>query len=206
MKVCLRVPVQDTVDASTAAWLIWVGTQDVDLDIGLHQAAGWGVANARNDIVRDFLKGDWTHLWMVDSDLEPPRHLRFLEGGEQYEVLAGCYPVVTPAGFRWGVYKQIKPELWVPMHPRFVPKGKFFRADTAGTGCILIQRGVLERLGPDPFEFRRDASGDWLGEDMLFGQKSGGVWVDTEYVCEHHRRAPLIHCWKTAMQEYGGKR
>ena len=208
MKVSIRVPVQDLVDKDTARWLLWActaSTPEIEVEVGLHDSAGWGVANARNDVVRDFLKGDATHLWMVDSDTEPPRSLRLLEGANDYRVLSGAYPGVTKSGFRWHLYKQVAPTTWAPMHPKFVPKDRYFKVDAAGLGCCVIQRSVLEEFGPDPFEFRRDADGEWIGEDMLFGLKVGGVWVDTEYVCEHHRRAALIHCWRKAKDEYSGR-
>jgi len=203
MKVMLRVPVQDAVDKSTVRWLLWLQEQpEADTwDIDLHEAAGFGVANARNDILREFLTTDCTHVWMLDSDIAPPRKLHLLEGATDYPVLAGAYLGMTEVGLRWHMYHHLGDAGWAPLHPRKAPTTRWFKVDAAGTGCLLLQRGQVEALGPDPFAFERSPEGGWRGEDLLFGQKVGGLVVDTHYVCEHSRRVPLTRLWQHAIED-----
>lgn len=138
---------------------------------------------------------------MIDSDTVPPYSTRIMEGIDTYPALVGPYPGVTAKGIRWHLYKKISQESWAPMHPKFVPKTRYFRVDAAGLGCCLLRRELLESLPVDPFEFKRASDGEWTGEDMLFGQLLGGIMCDTEYVCEHNRRASLVHVWRMSKMD-----
>lgn len=203
MRIMVRVPCQGQIDGATAEWMLWAqvaGDQkNHDMDIARHEAHGYGVANARNDILREFLAGDDDVLWMVDSDTVPPRSLRILDGLPVREAVSGAYLGMTEAGVRWHLYRQREgsTELWdLTPPPESIQQDRWFRVDATGMGCFLITRELAESLPPDPFEFRRDATGAWIGEDLLFCQRLGGVWVDSDYICEHNRRTPLLRAWQ----------
>jgi len=69
--------------------------------------------------------------------------------------------------------------------------------DGVGTGCLLINRRVLEEeVAPPWFRFVYNEDGTLkLGEDFFFGEKlrQSGVdmFVSSEHLCSHYRKVDL---------------
>lgn len=69
MKILLAIPTRESIHAATVHWMTgMLKGGDVELFIGW---TGRGVEEARNQIVKYFLKSNYTHLLMVDDDVVP---------------------------------------------------------------------------------------------------------------------------------------
>ena len=192
MKIYLRVPTNTRVDRELTNWLMWMGSQRETIDAGIHYTHSHGVHVHRNAIVHNFLQSDYTHLWFIDADTVPPRHLRFLEYVDQCPVL--CLPYagyVAGKGKVWHVYRlDAKMGKWISLYRDRWPEPEkpVFKTDAAGTGCMIIRRDVLEkgRL-PDPFYLTWAGPGQIVTEDLNFCRDVGGVHVSRHDVCRHYR-------------------
>jgi hypothetical protein len=154
-----------------------------------------GVARSRNNLAAHFLESDCTHLLFIDNDIiAAPRHLdRLLEANK--DIVAGLYPK-----------KQVKLD-WVANYTGEKPDSDgLLRVRHAGTGFILIKRGVFEKMAkdlpeigyggdPSPESKRWDffpmhaKDGVYKSEDWYFcemAQKCGfDVWIDTKIQLRH---------------------
>jgi len=167
-------------------------------DIDLTYTYGYGIAEGRNLVTEEFLATDCTHLWMIDSDVEPPPHLRILELIEEHPVVAAPYRTFKDGFILWHVYRPGRKigdwQLYECLPRDQWPKGRPFHAPVAGGGCMIVQRKVFEKLGPAPWKFKRARiNGQYRlsGEDFDFCERLGGVMIDPEYICEHEREISL---------------
>jgi len=200
-KVMVRVPTYDAHERGLSRWFNWAGKAHPEWDVDYYYQTA-GVCETRNEIVLHFLQSDAEVLWMIDSDVTPPMSDAILQ--VDAPVVSGLYAHYHPqAGAHFQVYRRVDPEEPVPAtgrgHMRFyLPQdwpqdGETFHADAAGTGCMVIQRAVLEKMQQDKtiwfaFEYKE---GRRIGEDFTFCEKVGGVEVLPSYVCEHVRKVNL---------------
>jgi hypothetical protein len=147
LKIFLRIPTAHGVDREMTRWLVWAARAMPDADIDIHCSC-WGVVENRNEICRQFLESDCTHLWMLDSDTVVPRTQR-----------------------KW-------------------PKEKVFPVDACGTGCMILDREILEAV----------SSTSWFekthqGEDFNFCNRiidmGFEVMVNSHYRCDHQKDVSL---------------
>lgn len=212
MKVFLRIPTNQGIDQRLVPWLVWVARTLPSADINHQHTFAHGIAEGRNDIVKDFLNSDCTHLWMVDSDTIPPQSLDLLESGKAHSVV--CGPVLScHAGvLNWNVYKK-KEAMDTEGDPlyRSIPRNEWprdtncFQVDVAGAACMLIQRDVLSKeVNKKPFYHERRNDGMLMGEDFMFCKDAGGAAVDKRYICRHNRNVELLEIkFATELQKIG---
>jgi hypothetical protein len=173
-----------------------------------------GIPGGRNDLAKQFLKGDCEWLFMVDADMgfepwtldgllayaNPER--RPMVGGlafAQRESIADgkngfrCFPRPTILD-------------WVPDdegRPRFVgrahyPVNSMIPAGATGGACVLIHRSVIEavkdKFGEAWFDQGVDFTGATMGEDISFFDRTRQLeiplWVHTGIRTTHYK-----HLW-----------
>lgn len=162
------------------------------------------ITRARNNIVATFMRGDWTHLLFVDSDIEfEPEHvLSLLESG--HGVSATPYAM---KGLDWEAVAAADSDHKAASSisvTNLVKGGRmehgFAEAIDAGTGFMCIKREVLEqmiKMYPE-LTYQTDSVGEegtrwalfdtmlahgrYLSEDYAFCRRwqqiGGEVWVD----------------------------
>jgi hypothetical protein len=162
------------------------------------KAATGGVVEGRNDAVRGFLEQrDAAWLWWVDTDMgfAPDTVDRLLEAADPE-----TRPVVGALCF---AYKELGPDgmggaRCAPLPTIFdwrsdgqtsgfqgwsaYPVAQLVRCDGTGAACILVHRGVLERMaakfGPTWYDRAPNPSGDgWISEDLSFCMRLGALGV-----------------------------
>ena len=122
-----------------------------------------GVVEATNFLVQKCLDEDWDRLWIVEADVEVPKHalVRLFSGGGDIDL--GIYPnhrsdeLRMMAGFFQEHPDRVKP-LVRSVFGVDQLRGKVFSGMVwAGIGCALIRRRVFERLHfvYSEHEFRR---------------------------------------------------
>jgi len=143
--------------------------------------------NARNSLVKSFLKGDCTHLFFMDSDMEfPPNTLSRLLEHDKY-IVAGFYTRKLPP-FASVIFKGDMDD-WTTWNP--TTEDRLQKCSAVGTGCMLIKRNVLETMEWPWFSYEKDLQGKekYMSEDVVFcinAKKNGfDIWVDPTLMCGH---------------------
>jgi len=148
-------------------------------------------AHARNNIVKKFLASDNQWLLMIDEDVVPFQNpLEMIEFNKDI--------VIAPAPIYqykvlWNVYRTDAEGYWKSIE---IEKEKgLIEIDSAGTGCILIKRKVLEVINA-PFEriFNKDGI-EKLGLDLSFSRKAKKaefkIYASIEHKCSHYKTIDL---------------
>jgi hypothetical protein len=199
-------------------------------DVALHRrivhGGGWmavqasaNLAGPRNGLVRQFLNygaADW--LWIVDSDMtfSPDTLERLLEHADPDRA-----PIVGALCFGFDDKGEVQPTLYGldgdesdPEHLGVVryhewPPETMMQIAATGTGCILVHRGVFERIRDvqlpnrdrpgfnDAFPWFQETehNGSPVGEDITFCWRAGlleiPVYVNTAVQCGHVKKRLL---------------
>ena len=157
-----------------------------------------GVVAATNFLVQKCLDKDWDRLWIVEADVEVPKHalVRLLSGGG--DINLGIYPNHRSDLRLMAGYFQEHPDRVKPLvHSVFGVdqlRGKVFSGMVwAGIGCALIRRRVFERLH---FVYSQREFDRLVGvHDQLFlfeAQQLGfRVFLHGDVLCGHLPEWPL---------------
>lgn len=173
------VSLVDTVKACTAAGIRIQQVSPVGCSI---------VTDARSAIVDEFLRGDGTHLFWIDSDIHwlPQDFMRMLMLCTQVDVVGATYPL------------KVEPiRLIVRRLGKKTSKFGLIDVDGLGLGFTVMTRAVLESVSAskrtivtnggvasmrEVFTFERTETGYRMGEDIKFFQdiREAGytVWLD----------------------------
>tara|TARA_Y100000310_G_scaffold343630_1_gene452176 strand:- start:3356 stop:4060 length:705 start_codon:yes stop_codon:yes gene_type:complete len=147
------------------------------------------VLHARKDIVTEFLKKEYTHLFWVDSDIILPKDAlkKLIESNK--DIVSGIYlspfkypdlPVIIhPVAYKL----TRKEELRLPIQCPEIKKGEIMEMHSVGFGCCLIKREPIEKI-----ELRRIPNTPST-EDILFcadaRPKGYKTFLHTEVLCKH---------------------
>lgn len=184
MDLFVRILTNTSVDRELAQWLIWFARES-EWDIDIHYTFSHGVAEHRNVVLHEFLKTECSHLWFIDADTIPPKNLRWLDFLSDDVQILGCpYPGYFRGKLFWHVYDKghpIRRSNW--SYP-------LMSVDVMGTGCLVIDRRVFEKIGrPDPFCLVRNKDGSIGTEDVFFCETAKhlgvNVYAATKYTCGH---------------------
>jgi glycosyltransferase involved in cell wall biosynthesis len=151
---------------------------------------------ARNELCKK-IRGDWILMLDTDHQFEPDLAARMIDRMTKYDmdVLSGLYfhkyHPRPPVLYRWNAAEKAMEIIadWDDYDGEY-----FIPIDSAGAGCLMIRRRVLERIeneiGEEPF-----APLDHWGEDhsfflrlMKLGIKS---YCDPSIECHHLAYEPL---------------
>lgn len=155
------------------------------------------ISNNRNMIVRDFLNGGYDILIMIDDD-NPPLSNIFELIPLNKDIIAAVTPGRDDRGIYWHVYdfsENYPEKIEYKRVPAERRKG-LQQVGAVSTGCIIIQRHVLETL-ERPFEDLFDEDGILISnDDMHFCHKAKQagfeVWAHFDYICSHYKTVDLL--------------
>lgn len=187
--ILIGVPVDKDyrIDVRTAAYCA-SEAKAVDVAWGYVSSRDAGVG--RSTIIHTILQNpDITHFYSIDSDVVPPDYTLNKLLSYDLPIVAGIYPM---KGNLWS-FKLNNQSNW---QPRTEPlPDKLFEATCIGGSTILIERGVLVRLGEPCFNvsYRKiDDRGMCYdeGEDEYFSRvaREAGykIMVDPQVICKHY--------------------
>jgi hypothetical protein len=164
---------------------------------------------ARNILIEDhsYFRTDWTHIMFIDSDVVPPPYSfqRLIDLDADFVV-----PLV-PIYLKEGVYWQVTDENdnMIPMHEELPDEP--FETQSAGAGCILVRKEVLEEM-EWPY-FKMEYQPKWAnknepvkrGEDIYFSQKVKALgyklMVDPGIECKHYHDVDLLKAYKDIKKQ-----
>lgn len=191
--ILIAVPTTGSVHYKTAAAV-------VHLAAGRNAAVIFGCDRphdyARNRLVRLFLKHPTlTHLFFLDSDVEPPLDVLDRLLALDAPVASGCVRIAQPDGLFWTIARKNAECKYVLIPDADLPAAPFF-ADGCGAGCLLIRRDVLETMPWPWFKWIQNKDGSQMGEDIYFCKQLNAmnrlqVQVDPTVICTHHKTVAL---------------
>lgn len=159
---------------------------------------------AREGITQDFMDSGCDVMWMLDSDVCPPKHILDLltSHGDKWQVAGAPYPVFmaqpgeTHRQVVFTIYRRI-PDCPATKKPRIAPadcpsEGTDF-LDGIATGCLFIKREVFEKLERPYWEFKYDpitrqpVEGEDIGFCLKMLRLGIKFFVDYSMVCKHYK-------------------
>lgn len=205
-RIVVGVPTLDSINAETVSRLIHWAKQFPKGVVSFYFTYRVApVDRARNQIVDWFLKkGNFTHLFFVDSDTVPPINAleKMLEADK--DIITGLTPMLQYDKEKktWGTMFNAlkKTEYDKKGNPRtsvvditggVVPVHRF------GASCLLIKRGVFEKLERPffKFELNDDGTEHRVSEDIYFCEKAREAGFDlfahTGIICGHFKSVRL---------------
>jgi hypothetical protein len=207
-KILIATPTAETLEPTTAGWREEIAHRYRDrvafadmMDIPAI-AVGRPVDFVRNSFIRIVKAGDFSHLFFLDSDTEPP-----LDAIERLLALnvplaTGCYPVWMQHGLRWALankdedrrYRLLK---WLPSLT------EPFEVDAGGAGCLLIRRDVFDKVNWPWFKWVEFEDGSQESEDIHFFRKCNEaglrVTVDPQVICNHFKKLNITDLMRMKM-------
>ena len=180
------------------------------------------IDHARNLHCSEFLKSECTHLMFIDDDMGWPQ-------GAMLRLLSHNKPIMAAVGC---TREFVKRRFCAKVHPDTIgydQKRGLVRVTSVGTGFMLIQRHVIEKMAKAEFDAGRGykASGDEEiihapifefqmidgvkhGEDYTFCNKwrkmGGEVWVDPTITLVHAGSHDFVGSYQRWLEENGAFR
>lgn len=154
---------------------------------------------ARNALVHEFLKTDCTELLFIDADVivTPDDIFRLMAQGGTQDISAGAYP-------RRAKDKKFFTDLYWDENENLEFIGSLMRVKRVGTGFMLIQRHVIEKMvaAHPEWEYKNAdgatmhalfdfdiVGGQYVGEDYLFCDRATQlgfkVYIDVDISLPH---------------------
>lgn len=166
------------------------------------------IENNRNLIVRDFLRGEFSHLLMFDADNPPSRNpLELIELDKDVMILPTPQWHLTAEDGALGKF----PIYWNCMDEdlegdgwkEHSPQSGLQEIDAGGSGCMLIARRVLEQI-KRPFERTWDEDGVCVyGSDFWFCKKAKDhgftIWTHYAYPCLHFKEVEMGEVYQSLL-------
>lgn len=145
-----------------------------------------GIVEAENQLILRALEGDFSHLWLVQADVEVPYNAFGSLFALDVDVAFGVVPRHNDRNALICGFLDEQAKVWYL--PRQAVEGQILSGWVFASGCILIERRVLEA----GVRFRYESG---VGEDVLFAydvQKAGFVAkVHGDVLCGHLPEWPL---------------
>jgi hypothetical protein len=142
--------------------------------------------SGRTILVRNLLHDvpEASHLFFMDDDMLFPKDALTKLLARDVDIVSGFYVM--------------RGEPWLPVafrnfQDRYIHLLQFVpglqEVDACGAGCLLIKRGVFERMTDPYFTYSNPRTGQQSTEDMMFCEvaRSLGykIWLDFDVKCKH---------------------
>lgn len=194
-KVFIAIPTTGEIRTELAIFLLGLDRHLYDITVSF--TIGGGIAHNRNKLVEEFLKTDYEWFLFIDSDTVPPINILDMIENRK-DICSGVYHQFKKNKLRPLVFEKSKDKY------KFIQTEKkdyLIEVDAVGTGCLLINRNVFNKMKKPYFEFLYDEIGlVKLSEDLNFcreAQKAGfKIWVDKRMGVSHHKTINLLPVWK----------
>ena len=169
---------------------------------------------SRNTLIEDHIHNveadEWTHVYFIDTDVVPQQFCLENLLALDADVCVGVYPLfLLNHGFNWSVTDMDR-ELLLMSEP--LPEEPF-ETRSAGAGCLLVRREVLEDIGWPYFKmiyqpkWENDGNAIKSMEDMYFFDKvidkGYKIIVNPKEVCKHYNSVDLLSVFRNAVHVLG---
>ena len=208
-KILIATPTADTLEPKTSAWRESIAHRYRDrikfadlTDLGVI-AVGRPVDFVRNNFVRITKAGDFSHLFLLDSDCEPPLDAIDRLLALNVPLATGCYPVWMQQGLRWALAnfdsdRRSRLFEWLPSLT------EPFEVDAGGAGCLLIRRDVFNKVKWPWFKWVEKEDGTQESEDIFFFRKCNEagmrVMADPQVIVNHFKKLNITDLMRMVMR------
>jgi len=203
-KVLLAIPTTGAIDAITSAAASRLALQGSAADY--ITAKGRPVDHVRNGLIMQFLAGDWTHLFLLDSDVGPPLDCLSRLLALARPLASGCYPVIQQGVLKWAISNKNSDGHYRLLEDPSLPTGPF-EADAGGAGCLLISRAVFDRVKWPWFKWVENPDGSQISEDIYFFDKCAEagirVTIEPDIICDHFKDVNITALMRLKMNKKG---
>lgn len=207
MKILVAVPTYETIypDTFKSIYELDKGGNDVTFDY----VSGYGVAQARNRIAEETLKGGYDYVLMVDNDGVIPKDalINLLDTEKSYK-LGHCmvtgYTLTRPTNaanntgqtnvFKFGGKDYTKNDAYKADEIKKLRSEGTVKVQIRGCGlaCTLIHRTIFENMSFPYFKWVQYEGHGQLSEDLYFCEQFRGIstpiYMDTRVSCGHMMR------------------
>jgi hypothetical protein len=157
-------------------------------------ARGRPVDYVRNSFIRMFKGQGFSHLFLLDSDTEPPLDCIDRLLALDAPIAGGCYPALMPDKLCWALLNQDSDRRWRLLES-LPSMEEPFEVDGGGAGCLLIRFDVFDKIKWPWFKWIERADGSQISEDVRFFMKlkKAGIRVkiDPMVICNHFKEINL---------------
>jgi hypothetical protein len=190
-KVLLAIPTSGGIHERVSMFATYLSKEQ---NVDYVNAKGRPCDFVRNNFIRLFLRGDWSHILFLDSDTEGPLDCLQKLLALDVPLATGCYPVLMPDGLRWALANKGSDQ-----HYRLLEclpsLDKPFEVDAGGAGCLLIRRDVFDVVKWPWFKWGETEDGGQTGEDIHFFQKCNDaglrVMAEPTVIVNHYKTINL---------------
>lgn len=149
---------------------------------------------SHNDCRDELLKGDYTHLLHLETDVFPPHDVIERLLSHQKQVVGAVYHRDEGAWRKpmlqrhvYNAPKNVMTQNFNSNEEATFMDGTLKQVASVGLGCVLIRRDVLEKI---KFRFTKgqDLHPDTFFSEDCFRNKIG-VYADTSIICRHDNKA-----------------
>jgi len=190
-RVLLAVPTAGGMSEYTSVVCSRLAQRD---DVTYVTATGRPADYVRNCVVRRALASDFSHVFLIDSDIEPPLDCLDRLLALDAPLATGRYGLLMADGLRWSVSQKDADGRYRLLAG--LPSIKQpFAAGAAGAGCLLIRRDVVETVPWKWFHWVESRDGSQVSEDIFFFRKAGRfgyrVMVEPRVICRHRKQIDI---------------
>jgi len=194
--ILFSVPTNDKITPQTALAIACIAQRK---DLTYMQVMGSPTDQVRNGLARKVLENEeYTHLMMMDSDIEPPSSI--------VDLLLECNSPMASAIVPIYIHSKLVTNIVVncpdsPDETAFMEEwdlsGEPFEVEGVGTGCVLIAREVIEAVPWPWFRYQETyPEGRRIGEDIYFSRKAKEhgykFKVHPKAICGHYKTVNLM--------------
>ena len=189
-EIFIAIPTTGNIRTELASFLLGLDRRTYNIIVSF--TIGGGIAHNRNLLVNSFLKTDYEWLLFIDSDVMPPLNvLDMVKNGKDI-----CSGVVYQ--YKHGGIVNLILDKYKDVY-KFTKKSiedDITEIDATGTGCLLINRKVFNKMKKPYFQFLYDDSGlTKLSEDLNFCKEAQVVgfkiWLDKRIIAHHYKIVDL---------------
>jgi len=204
-KVLILIPTLDKIDARVATIARELSRKK---EVDYLPIIGRPIDVQRNNAVRFFLsRNEYTHLFFLDSDVEPPLDSLSKLLMLNVRLASGIYPLLTKEGIFWDIAErepdtckgrgEYKYRLTRKLKSKTIP----FEADSAGVGCLLIHRDVFDIISWPWFKTLEWEDGSIMTEDTYFFEQANNagikLFIDPTVICAHYKNINLTNLMRS---------
>lgn len=213
-RVLLSLPHMGTSHVANSAAVESVLLRDDRVQLHVVRCSGVPFSSNMNQVIREFLKGDWDYWINLDEDQAPinnPIDLVFLDR----DVIGLPTPAfkLVPGDkglpFYWNVYAWDEQNQTYRPHQARKEDGPLQEVDAVGSGCWVVARRVLEAI-KEPMTIQCDEDGVVkIGGDLSFCGKARAagfkVYAHYDYPSRHFKTVDLYEVMRMLLLAKEGK-
>ena len=153
-----------------------------------YEAARKSIVESRNILREKVLSEGYDYFLSLEQDVIPPKDVieRLLKTGNK--VVSGLYFYIVDNELMPMAWGRVDDKHALRLGLKDVEEDKLIEVITAGLGCILIHRSVLEKVKFRYVEEKKPFDDVWFCEDVRESKEN--VYLDTSVKCKH-----LIKNW-----------